>query len=93
VSDSLGGVRPSLNWMAASNINSDAAIRSNFSGSVFRVCTYGNNVVFIFHIFSLISVLLVLLFQVFSDSVASLHLPGSPLCQAATNCWGGLLGR
>ncbi|PLW10390.1 hypothetical protein PCANC_19705 [Puccinia coronata f. sp. avenae] len=34
VSDSLGGARPSLNQMAASDINSDAAIRSNFSGSV-----------------------------------------------------------
>ncbi|PLW48386.1 hypothetical protein PCASD_02908 [Puccinia coronata f. sp. avenae] len=33
VSDSLGGARPSLNWMAASNINSDAAIRARFSGS------------------------------------------------------------
>ncbi|PLW53133.1 hypothetical protein PCANC_11336 [Puccinia coronata f. sp. avenae] len=33
VRDSLGGVRLSLNWMAASNINSDAAIRARFSGS------------------------------------------------------------
>jgi hypothetical protein len=33
VSNSLGGARPSLNQMAASDINSDAAIRSNFSGS------------------------------------------------------------
>ncbi|PLW26514.1 hypothetical protein PCANC_23577 [Puccinia coronata f. sp. avenae] len=33
VSDSLGGARPSLNRMAASNINSDAAIRARFSGS------------------------------------------------------------
>jgi hypothetical protein len=33
VSDSLGVARPSLNWMAASNINSDVAIQSNFSGS------------------------------------------------------------
>jgi hypothetical protein len=39
--------------------------------NVFRVCTYGNNVVFIFHVFSLISLLLVLLCQVVSDSVAS----------------------
>ncbi|PLW51413.1 hypothetical protein PCASD_00388 [Puccinia coronata f. sp. avenae] len=34
VSDSLGGARPSLNRMAASNINLDAAIRARFSGSV-----------------------------------------------------------
>ncbi|PLW15655.1 hypothetical protein PCANC_15094 [Puccinia coronata f. sp. avenae] len=33
VSDSLGGARPSLNRMAASNKNSDAAIRARFSGS------------------------------------------------------------
>ncbi|PLW11404.1 hypothetical protein PCANC_21716 [Puccinia coronata f. sp. avenae] len=33
VSDSLGGAHPSLNRMAASNINSDAAIRARFSGS------------------------------------------------------------
>ncbi|PLW26428.1 hypothetical protein PCANC_23983 [Puccinia coronata f. sp. avenae] len=33
VSDSLRGARPSLNRMAASNINSDAAIRARFSGS------------------------------------------------------------
>ncbi|PLW32674.1 hypothetical protein PCANC_24633 [Puccinia coronata f. sp. avenae] len=33
VSNSLGGSRPSLNRMAASNINLDEAIRSNFSGS------------------------------------------------------------
>jgi hypothetical protein len=39
--------------------------------TIFRVCTYGNNVVFIFHVFSLISILLVLLCQVVSDSVAS----------------------
>ncbi|PLW05178.1 hypothetical protein PCASD_26075 [Puccinia coronata f. sp. avenae] len=31
--DSLGGARPSLNRMAASDNNSDAAIRANFSGS------------------------------------------------------------
>ncbi|PLW37909.1 hypothetical protein PCANC_15175 [Puccinia coronata f. sp. avenae] len=44
VSDSLGGARPSLNRMAASNINSDAAIRARFSGSVgawARVCVGG----------------------------------------------------
>ncbi|PLW28172.1 hypothetical protein PCASD_24024 [Puccinia coronata f. sp. avenae] len=34
VSNSLGGARPSLNRMAASNINLDAAIRARFSGSV-----------------------------------------------------------
>ncbi|PLW04490.1 hypothetical protein PCASD_26737 [Puccinia coronata f. sp. avenae] len=33
VSDSLSGARPSLNRMAASDINSDAAIRARFSGS------------------------------------------------------------
>ncbi|PLW13416.1 hypothetical protein PCANC_22203 [Puccinia coronata f. sp. avenae] len=33
VRDSLGGVRLSLNRMAASNINLDAAIRARFSGS------------------------------------------------------------
>jgi hypothetical protein len=33
VSNSLGGARPSLNWMAASNVNLDAAIRARFSGS------------------------------------------------------------
>ncbi|PLW53899.1 hypothetical protein PCANC_03780 [Puccinia coronata f. sp. avenae] len=33
VSDSLGGARPSLNRMAASDKNSDAAIRARFSGS------------------------------------------------------------
>ncbi|PLW32734.1 hypothetical protein PCASD_12405 [Puccinia coronata f. sp. avenae] len=33
VSDSLGGARPSLNWMAASDKNLDAAIRARFSGS------------------------------------------------------------
>ncbi|PLW33917.1 hypothetical protein PCASD_17262 [Puccinia coronata f. sp. avenae] len=32
--NSLGGARPSLNRMAASDKNSDAAIRANFSGSV-----------------------------------------------------------
>ncbi|PLW06980.1 hypothetical protein PCANC_28842 [Puccinia coronata f. sp. avenae] len=35
VSDSLGGARPSLNWMAASNINLEAAIRARFSGGDF----------------------------------------------------------
>ncbi|PLW05176.1 hypothetical protein PCASD_10587 [Puccinia coronata f. sp. avenae] len=39
MSNSLGGARPSLNRMAASNINLDAAIRSNFSGSVDRCST------------------------------------------------------
>jgi hypothetical protein len=34
VSNSLSGTRPSFNWMVPSNINLDAAIRSNFSGSV-----------------------------------------------------------
>ncbi|PLW56657.1 hypothetical protein PCANC_05108 [Puccinia coronata f. sp. avenae] len=34
VSDSLGGTRPSLNRMAASNKNSDAAIQARLSGSV-----------------------------------------------------------
>ncbi|PLW12858.1 hypothetical protein PCASD_17847 [Puccinia coronata f. sp. avenae] len=33
VSDSLGGARPSLNRMAASNKNLDAAIQARFSGS------------------------------------------------------------
>jgi hypothetical protein len=33
VSDSLGGARPSLNWMAASDINLEAAILARFSGS------------------------------------------------------------
>jgi hypothetical protein len=33
VSNSLGGARPSLNRMAASNINLDAAIQARLSGS------------------------------------------------------------
>ncbi|PLW47530.1 hypothetical protein PCANC_07839 [Puccinia coronata f. sp. avenae] len=33
VSDSLGGARPSLNRMAASDKNLDAAIQARFSGS------------------------------------------------------------
>jgi hypothetical protein len=41
VSNSLGGARPSLNWMAASDKNSDAAIRANFSGSVTYVGLWG----------------------------------------------------
>jgi hypothetical protein len=34
VSNSLGGACLSLNWMAASDINPDAAIQARFSGSV-----------------------------------------------------------
>jgi hypothetical protein len=33
VSNSLGGARPSLNWMAAFDKNLDAAIQARFSGS------------------------------------------------------------
>jgi hypothetical protein len=33
VRNSLRGTRPSLNWMAASNIKLDAAIQARFSGS------------------------------------------------------------
>jgi hypothetical protein len=33
VSDPLNGARSSLNWMAASNKNLDAAIQAKFSGS------------------------------------------------------------
>jgi hypothetical protein len=41
VSGSLGGARLSLNRMAASNINSDAAIQARFSGSA-RLCLQGD---------------------------------------------------